>query len=62
MPTHVLKVAGNIKYRTHCRCGEPLSFACEDIKTGQPAEDTDFWCSVQDPEKAPHDWGVVKYQ
>ena len=47
---------------TKCRCGQPLSFSCEDIQTGQPAEGADYWCSVGDPELGPHDWGVVVYR
>lgn len=45
-----------------CRCGAPLAYACEDIGTGRPAEGTDYWCSDGDPEKGPHDWGVVVYE
>jgi hypothetical protein len=47
---------------TKCRCGQPLSFSCEDVGTGQPAEGADYWCSVGDPELGPHDWGVVVYR
>ena len=50
------------KWNTHCRCGQPLNFSCEDIKTGQPAEGADYWCSVGDPALGPHDWGVVVYK
>lgn len=50
------------RWPTKCRCGQPLSFSCEDIKTGQPAEGADYWCSVGDPELGPHDWGVVVYK
>jgi hypothetical protein len=37
-------------------------FACEDIGSGQPAENTDYWCEDGDPERGPHDFGVVKYE
>lgn len=45
-----------------CRCGEPLVYSSEDIVSGQPAEGADYWCSIGDPEKAPHDWGIVAYE
>lgn len=43
-----------------CRCGAPLMYAAYDIKSGEPQQDTDYWCSDGDPRRAPHDWGVVK--
>ena len=49
-------------FRTHCRCGAPLAFSCEDIVSGRPAEGADFWCGDPIPEKGPHDWGVVVYR
>jgi hypothetical protein len=50
------------KWQTHCRCGASLAFACQDVLTGRPSEDTDFWCSDGDPLTGPHDWGVVIYE
>lgn len=60
-PTYVIKITGK-KWKTHCRCGALLNFACEDIESGMPAEKTDYWCSDGSPEKGPHDWGVVIYK
>lgn len=48
-------------YKRKCRCGAPLNYSCEDIVSGQPAEGADFWCSDGNPERGPHDWGVVVY-
>ena len=50
------------EWKTTCRCGTSLSFSCEDIKTGRPAEGADYWCSDPNPETGPHDWGVVVYR
>ena len=58
--TFVIKPQG--PWKTHCRCGAALAFSCEDIQTGRPAEGADYWCSVGDPTKGPHDWGVVVYR
>ena len=46
-------------WKSKCRCGEPLEFSNYDVVTGRPALDADYWCSSGDPEKAPHDFGVV---
>jgi hypothetical protein len=45
-----------------CRCGSSLAYSSEDIVTGQPAEGCDYFCLEADPEKGPHDWGVVVYE
>lgn len=47
------------EWKTHCRCGAPLAFSSEDIATGRPAKGADYWCTSGDPERGPHDWGVV---
>lgn len=49
-------------WATHCRCGAPLSFSCEDVKEGRPAEGADYWCSDGSEATGPHDWGVVVYR
>jgi hypothetical protein len=48
-----------MSWKKKCRCGAPLQFSCEDISNGRPAVGADYWCSSGDPEKGPHDWGVV---
>ena len=52
---------GEHSWRTTCRCGEPLRFSAEDIGSGQPVDGADFFCSIADPKKGPHDWGVVRF-
>ena len=58
-PTHVLTQQN---WKQKCRCGAPLAFSMEDIVTGRPAENCDYWCSDGNPETGPHDWGVVVYE
>lgn len=45
-----------------CRkCGSLLSYSQFDVESGEPAENSDFWCSSGDPATGPHDFGVVKH-
>lgn len=45
-----------------CRkCGAPLQYSAYDIVSGEPQENSDYWCSDGATATGPHDWGVVKH-